>query len=80
LPWFESKEFLHEFKDLDLPNEVWIVAPFVLLQGRTDNQSLACPEQVKGGAKVTGRGLSSRANARDLRKTFPGVYPELGSK
>ena len=29
------------------------------------------------GAKVTGRGPSSRANARDLRKISPGVYPEL---
>jgi hypothetical protein len=33
--------------------------------------------EVEGGAKVTGRVPSSRANARDLRKISPGVYPEL---
>ena len=32
---------------------------------------------VEGDAKVMGRGMSSRANARDLRKISPGVYPEL---
>ena len=30
------REFLYEFKDLDLPNEVRVVASFVLVQWRTD--------------------------------------------
>ena len=29
---------------------------------------------------MTGLGPSSRANARDLRKISPGVYPELGRR
>jgi hypothetical protein len=37
---FECKEFLHEFKDLDLPNEGRIMASFVLLEWRTDNWKL----------------------------------------
>jgi hypothetical protein len=34
-PSFECKEFLYEFKDLDLPNEIRIMASFVLVQFST---------------------------------------------
>src|SRR3989304_1651221 len=37
----------------------------------------ACPEQGRRGAKVRGRGPSSRADAMELRRISPGVYPEI---
>jgi hypothetical protein len=37
-PTFECKEFLHEFNCLDFPNIIPVMASFVLLEWRTDNQ------------------------------------------
>ena len=45
---------------------------------RAKAQSMS--SEVEGAAKVTGQDQSSRANARDLRKISPGVYPELGRR
>ena len=47
------------------------------LAQRTKNMNSEDLPQRRQGAKVTGRGPSSRANARDLRKISPGACPEL---
>jgi|SRR6266498_718334 len=61
--------FLYEFKDLDLPNAVRVVASFVLLQWRTDNQSLAEDIWNFGMKKKSGKRVS-RKDAKAARCHF----------